>query len=191
MKASFRLSALCSAIVFVGWGSTAAASFTPYGTHNGWLAAVGGPTIAKDPRDYYTASGQTVDPEIWSDVGLHLLSSGTIETGVQSGWGIVMFVPNGTTLQIQWDYQVSAVWFKCGSPTGSIGFFNGSTHVGSIASGTYGVTSTLSFDRIIISNGGAPGAYLGNIEWAPVPAPGVVTALALGFFAGARRKRRS
>jgi hypothetical protein len=171
------------------WFAPAEGSFLVYGTLNGWRTDVG-PSIARRPADFYSGSGQLVDPEVWSDVGVHLVSSGPLTTAVGSV-GMSIRSGFGQSFEVRWDEPITALWYRISAPTGSVGFFRGDQYLGWLADGQLGVISTEPFDRLVIS---VPDntyyGYLYTIEWGVVPGPGGAALLALGApLLGARRRR--
>jgi hypothetical protein len=173
----------------------AGAEFYGYGSRTAWRQAVnvfiGGPTVIRDPDQYFSAIGQPVDPNVWSDVGVTLASSGQLTTGHSAVAGYTIVSPPGTSFEIVFAAPITALWFNLATPSGSITFRNGGTVLGSIADGTYGIISSEPFDRVLLSLGGGY-ATLYEIEFiAPVPGPGGALVLLAGAACSARRRRRA
>lgn len=161
-----------------------------YGNIDLWRAAVGGPTIQRLPGSSYTSAGQAVDPEVWSDVGVHLVSSGPLVTDFAVGSGVCVSSQIGQLFEVRWDTPVNAVWFKAWTPTGTVGFFNGSTYLGFTIQGELGVRSDVPINRMVISLPQATSqGFLFKLEWGPVPGPGALTALCAGPLLCGRRRR--
>lgn len=199
MRRSHGLSVRSSATVLgtlaaigagVAWSAPAEGSFLVYGTLNGWRTDVG-PSIGRRPADFYSGSGQVVDPEVWSDVGVHLVSSGPLTT-VSGSAGLWIRSGFGQSFEVRWDEPITALWYKISAPTGGVYFLRGETYLGAIADGQLGVISTEPFDRLVIS---VPDntyyGFLHTIEWGVVPAPGGAALLALGAPLLRARRRRA
>jgi hypothetical protein len=172
------------------WCAPADGSFLVYGTLNGWRTDVG-PSIARRPADFYSGSGQLVDPEVWSDVGVHLVSSGPLTTAVFGSGAMAIKSGIGQSFEVRWDEPITALWYRISAPTGGVYFMRGETYLGALADGQLGVISTEPFDRLVIS---VPDntyyGFLHTIEWGVVPGPGGAALLALGApLLGARRRR--
>lgn len=167
----------------------AAASFTTFAHVQDWRTVVG-PSIERRPADYYTGAGQSVDPEVWSDVGVHMVSSGPLTTAVFGSGAMAIKSGFGQSFEVRWDEPITALWYKAQTPTGSVGFFLGSEYVGFLVDGELGVISTQPFDRLVISlpNSGFYG-YLHRIEWGVVPGPGALPLACLALAAGRLRRR--
>ncbi|MFO0784219.1 MAG: hypothetical protein U0636_11110 [Phycisphaerales bacterium] len=174
-----------------GLSCTAAeGSFVIYGQHANWLNAVPGPTVSRTAQDSFTGLGQPVDPEVWADVGVHLVSSGPLLQEYFTAAGAAFFSGIGQTFEVRWDTPITALWYRAQSPTGSVWFFAGSTFLGGVGDGNLGVTSTIAFDRLVISGSVANDyGFLLNLEWNAVPSPGALSALCLAPLLGGRRRR--
>lgn len=169
-------------------GATAA-SFTTFAYVQDWRTVVG-QTIERRTADYYTGAGQSVDPEVWSDVGVHLVSSGPLTTAVFGSGAMAIKSGLGQSFEVRWDQPITSLWYKASTPTGGMSFFSGSTFLGGIADGELGVISTVSFDRVVISFPQSDWyGYLHRIEWGVVPGPGALGLLALGLPSLASRRR--
>ncbi len=172
------------------------AAFTYYSTVQGWRTAVGGPTIQRNPTDYYSGVGQPVDPEVWADVGVHLVSSGPLLTSTYPGGpgpqSVSIYSGIGQSFEVKWDQPITALWYRVECPSGGPACYSGNDFIGGVADGQWGVTSTVAFDRIVISFPNASYyGFLRNLEWGVVPSPGALVALALGALCPGRRRRRA
>lgn len=172
--------------------SAASGSFTVYGNVSSWRTAVGGPTVQRLAGDYYNSQGESVDPEVWSDVGVHLASSGPLAATIFPGSGPAIYSQIGQTFEVRWDQPITALWYRAQTPGGAVVFHHGDEYVGWMGQGNLGITSTVAFDRMIISFPGSTNyGFLWNLEWGvPVPGPGASALLALGIGASARSRRR-
>ena len=182
------------AMCVVGLAGLATASaqgaLAVYYGYSSWKAAVGGPTIQRLPGSSYTSAGQSVDPEVWSDAGVHLVSSGPLVTGSAQVDGISIKSQIGQTFEVRWDTPVSAVWFNALTPGGAVNFFRGNEFLGFTNEGELGVRSDVPIDRMVISFPQATyHGFLFKLEWGPVPSPGALSALCLAPLLGGRRKR--
>jgi hypothetical protein len=153
----------------------AGAEFYTYGSRTAWRQAVnvfiGGPTVIRDPGQYFNAIGQPVDPNIWSDVGVTLASSGQLTTGHSAAAGYTIASPPGTSFEIMFAAPITALWYNLGTPSGSITFRNGGAVLGSLSAGTFGMISSKPFDRVLHPHCGGSAA-LREIEFIqPVPGP--------------------
>lgn len=172
----------------------ASAEFYGYASRTGWRQAVdlfiGGPTVIRDPDDYFDGIGQPVNPGIWSDVGVTLSTSGQLSTGLSGAAGYTIVSPPGAAFEVVFDAPITALWFNLGTPSGSITFRNGADVLGSIGDGTYGIISSEPFDRVLLSLGGGY-ATLYELEFIPpIPGPGGVLAMMMGATCAMRRPRR-
>lgn len=182
---------LLACLLGVFCAGVADASFVVYGNTSVWRAAVGGPTIQRLPGEYYTSVNQIVDPEVWADVGVHLMSSGVLKTDFAPGIGMAISSGIGQTFEVRWDQPITALWYRVQAPTGVLSFYSGSTFLGGIADGQWGVTSTIPFDRIRISFPDASAhGFLWSIEWGVVPGPSPIGLLALVGLARIKQRSR-
>lgn len=169
---------------------SAQGSFVIYGQHANWRNAVPGPTVYRTAQDSFTGLGQPVDPEVWADVGVHLVSSGPLLQEYFTAAGAAFFSGIGQTFEVRWDTPITALWYRAQSPTGGLAFYSGNTFLGNIGDGNLGVTSTIAFDRLVISFPDAwTYGFLLNLEWNAVPSPGALSALCLAPLLGGRRRR--
>ncbi|MFO0961406.1 MAG: hypothetical protein U0625_00715 [Phycisphaerales bacterium] len=187
MKHSAPILAAMTALTAV---QTADASFVTYALRNQWRAAVG-PTTYRSAVGSGVQEGQTVSPELWADVGVHLACSGVLVGAAGSTSGPCIKSPVNTTFWVNFDQPITALYWDAATTFAGVRFFSDNTYLGIIADGQLGAVSTIPFNRIQISNGQGAG-YIWNLEWgAPVPAPGVGAVLAAGALTrGARRRRR-
>ena len=176
----------CAALVH-----SASASFTTYGVHSSWQAAVGGPTIARNSYDYFPpVAGLPVDHELWADVGVHFISPNPLITATLLPWGAVIANgPPNSLFQVKFEQPITALWFNVYTPSGGVGFYSGTTFLGSVGDGDFGLISTIPFDRISLTLGGGNAGLL-QLEWKPVPGPSAAVLLVLGAAAPPRSRRR-
>lgn len=169
---------------------SASASFTTYGVHSSWQAAVGGPTIARNSYDYFPpVAGLPVDHELWADVGVHFISPNPLITATLSPWGAVIANgPPNSLFQVKFDQPITALWFNVYTPSGGVGIYSGATFLGSVLAGIGGVTSTVAFDRISLTLGGGDAGLL-QIEWNMVPGPGAALLLSIAAAMKPRSRR--
>ncbi|MFO0961405.1 MAG: hypothetical protein U0625_00710 [Phycisphaerales bacterium] len=192
MKHLIRTSAIALVAAHAIAGE-ASASFETYSIRSQWRAAVG-PTTYRDAVGSGVVPGQQVNPEIWADVGVHLVSSGTL-VGVTSSIGPAIKSPLGSSFWIEFDQPITALFWQVQTAFGFVRFYNGNEIIGFVADSGgagfgLGAVSTIPFNRIQLSNGQLA-SYVWSLEWgAPVPAPGVGAVLAAGALARGGRRRR-
>ncbi len=166
------------------------ASFQSWVDRNAWRAAVGTPTTYRSASTLI--SGQSVDPELWANVGVHLECGAPLTVVYDSGPGNAITSPVGASFDVIFDQPRTALYSRIGPSSGFLTYWHGERYVGYHgfgASGQIGVISTEPFDRIRISDGQWYG-YLWNLEWGqPVPGPAGFMLFAFGGIASFGRRR--